>query len=170
MSPKSSVLDARRELGESASSDAGAEHRRHDDRDRGVAADPGTRPASAIASAATTIAGRAAEQERHAGERGEHQPGEDRVRERLGRVGELVEDDPAAERPPASAIRTISASARCMNGFLERRRASSGGGGGVGGSPAAAAGDLDDLAAVGGFQHRPVERLAGRADGDLRAG
>ena len=58
---------------------------------------PGTRETTAIASAATTMRRHAAEDQRHPRDRGEDQAGEDRVGQRLGRVGEPVEDDPAAQ-------------------------------------------------------------------------
>ena len=44
-----------------------------------------------------------AEQQRGAGDRGQDQARKERVRERLGRVGEAVEDDPAAERAAGDA-------------------------------------------------------------------
>ena len=44
-----------------------------------------------------------AEQQRGAGDRRQDQAREKRVRERLGRVGEAVEDDPATERAAGDA-------------------------------------------------------------------
>ncbi len=48
---------------------------------------------------------RAPDHERHAGERGDDEAGQQGVRERLGAVGEAVEDDPASERAAGRAER-----------------------------------------------------------------
>ena len=90
---------------------------------------------------------------------------EQRVGERLGAVGELVEDDPAAERAarrcPTSAS---SSSARCMKpcvpGIGEARAAISGGGGGriPTGSPFPG-GSATIVAAVGLLEHRSGQHL-----------
>jgi hypothetical protein len=77
--------------------DAEPEERRDDDRDRDVAADPGQARRERDRSRGAEHAARRAEEERQPEQRGRHEPGEERVRQRLGAVGELVEDDPAAE-------------------------------------------------------------------------
>ena len=64
---------------------------------------PGIREAAAIASAATTMPGMPPTISGTPVERREDEAGEDRVGERLGRVGEPVEDDPAAERSAGDA-------------------------------------------------------------------
>ena len=58
-----------------------------------------SRAARAISAAATSDAAGRAEHQRHAGQRGEHEPGQHPVAERLGRVGVALEQDPDAERP-----------------------------------------------------------------------
>jgi hypothetical protein len=78
---------------------AEAEQRADDDRDRGVAA-------QALVAARQRDRGRRQhhpagrpEQQRQAGQRGQHQAREHPVRNRLGGVALAVEDDPDAERP-----------------------------------------------------------------------
>ena len=168
MSPNSSVSIPGGESGESASSTPSPNIVVTTTATPTSRPTPGTREASAIASAASDDRRRRPEQQRHPGDRGEHQAREDRVGERLGRVGELVEDDPAAERAAGQAEQGHLGDRPLHERFLEGlehqwwwwcggRIASAG------------AGDLDDRAAVGGFEHLAVERLRGRPDGDLAA-
>ena len=76
-----------------------------------------------------------AEQQRHAGDRGEDEPGEDRVGERLGRVGEAVEDDPAAERTAGDADQDDLGEGALHERFLQGLEHLSGGDGEAAGSP-----------------------------------
>ena len=100
--PEEELVQAGRRGGREREQDAEPEQDRDDDRDGGVPPDPGARARGRRAGRDRHAhADRAAEHEREAEQRREHEPGEERVRERLGAVGELVEDDPAAERPPA---------------------------------------------------------------------
>ena len=94
-------------------------------------------------------AARGAEHERDAGERGEHEPGQQPVAERLGRVGLAVQQHPHAER----------AEREREDQDLEQRAA----GDRVGehrsvlvvldGDGGRAVGEDDELGAVGGLQH-----------------
>jgi hypothetical protein len=76
---------------------AEAEQRGDDDRDGRVALDAGHPRGNRDRDGRREHAERAAEHERKADERCDHEARKARVRERLGAVGELVEDDPAAE-------------------------------------------------------------------------
>ena len=96
-------LDPRRRGRRERQQGAEAEHRGDDDGDRGVAADPGDPRRQRDRERGDDDRRHRAEQQRGAGDRGEDQAREERVRERLGRVGEAVEDDPAAERAAGDA-------------------------------------------------------------------
>ena len=162
--------------------DAEAEHRRDDDGDRRVAADlrrsseHGDRPGR------DGDADRSAEQERDAEQRGHDEAGEERVREGLRAVGELVEDHPASERsagdpgdcelehgPLEEPLRprfgkacSISARVVVVVVVVVVRRQDA--------DRTAITGDRDDRAAVGLLEHLACERLRWWAEGDLPCG
>ena len=115
-------------------------------------------------------AGRA-EQQRGAGQRGEHEPGQQPVRERLGGVGQPLDDDPEAERAAEGAEQrdleqraAVDAGAERIEQEVERSVPVSARVVVLDGHRAASAAVLehDQLAAVGGLERRPVEHLGGR--------
>jgi hypothetical protein len=80
---------------------------------------------------------------------GDHEPGQQRVGQRLRAVGQLVEDDPAPNAPPVTPSSATSNSARGPTGSVQgsmRERSISGWWGGTD-AMGVIAGDLDDLAA-----------------------
>ena len=103
------------------------------------------------------------------GDRGEDQPREERVGKRLGRVGEAVEDDPAAQRATGHADKNDLGESALHERFLQGLEHCS-----VvvmvrwQDRPALRPGDLDDGAAVGRLQHGQVgEHALGLPAGDL---
>ena len=109
-----------RRVGREGEQDAEPEHRRDDDGDGDVAADPGHAAGEGDRQRRDRDRRRRPEQQRDAGEGRDHQPGEDRVGERLRRIGELVEDDPAAERARGDADQSDLGERPLHEGFLER--------------------------------------------------
>ena len=97
------ALQPRRRGGRQREQDAGAEQRGHHHRDGGVAADGRHLPGEADRERRDEQARGAAEQQRQAREGGDDEPRQQRVRQRLGAVGEVVEDDPAPQRAAAHA-------------------------------------------------------------------
>jgi hypothetical protein len=97
------LLDAGRRFGREREQDAEPEHRRDDDSHRNLTAEAGDAGDDRDRQRRDDDRRGAAEQQRRARDRGQDQAGEDRVRQRLGRVGEPVEDDPAAERAAGDA-------------------------------------------------------------------
>ena len=82
---------------------AEAEQRRHDDGHRGVAADRRACAGERDAGGGDEQPDRPAEQQRQPGSAATTSPGSSACGQRLGAVGELVEDDPAAERAAGDA-------------------------------------------------------------------
>ena len=103
MSPKSRPCSPGGVAGDSASSDAEPEQARDHDRDGGVAPDLRRAAGERDGERRDDDPDRAAEQQRQPDERREDEAGQQRVRERLGAVGEVVHDDPAAERAAGDA-------------------------------------------------------------------
>ena len=97
------ALQPGRRGGREREQDAGAEERRDHDGDGGVAPDGRHLPGERDRERRDEQARGAAEQQRQAGERGDDQPRQQRVRQRLRAVGEAVEDDPAPERAAGHA-------------------------------------------------------------------
>ena len=178
-SPNSRLLQAGRRVGRQGEQRAEPEQRSDDDRHRRVAADAGdprrpARPrprprASPAAPPSSSGSPRSA---------ATHQAREQRVGQRLGAVGQVVEDDPAAQRAAGRSQqdhlqqRAAQERARCHG--VERRvpdrgaqRARRDGGGGRedGADPCRAATTI--VAAVGGLEDRPRQRHGRRAEGDL---
>ena len=131
----------------------------------------GTWPAAAIASAATSRPAAPPSSSGMPVQRGDDEPRQQRVGQRLGAVGEVVEDDPAARarrrstpssatsssarRPTGSAHGSVSVcSAASISAWWWWRRHD---------RAQLAAGQLDDLAAVGGLEHVAVQRLGSGA-------
>ena len=96
-SPKSSSFRPGGDAGLRAEHDPEPEQARDHDGHRGVAPDLRRSPEHDDGDGRHEHPHRAAENERHPEQRGHHEPREERVGERLGAVGELVADDPAAE-------------------------------------------------------------------------
>ena len=86
------------ESGASASSAPSAHQRRDDDRDPRVGTDRGQPAGERDRRRGDGDSERSAEHQREPGQRGDHEPGEHRVGERLGAVGEPEQHDPAPER------------------------------------------------------------------------
>ena len=84
--------------------------------------------------------------------------------QRLGRVGEAVEDDPAAQGaagdPDQRHLGDRSAHELVLQRLEHRSMV-------VGRQDRAGAGKLDDRAAVGGFENREVEYISWGAERDL---
>ena len=131
----------------------------------------GSRPASATSAGRHADPADPAQQERGAGQRGQHEAGKEPVRERLGRVAEPEARDPEAERPAerrrAGPPREVRA-ARCLSAAARGagRRASTASvlvvlDGDRAHDVVAAVLEHDDVAAVGGLEHLAV-RARGR--------
>ena len=113
------LLQPLRRVGREREQRAEAHEAGHRHRRAGVRADAGVARGEGDQRGGHERAARGAEEERRARERGEHEPGEEAVRERLGAVGEPLGDDPEAERA-AEASRPSQARAarggRCRSG------------------------------------------------------
>src|SRR5207253_11159706 len=91
------AVEARRRGRREREQRAEPEERRDDDGDGDVARDRGQPCDERDSRRGDQDAAGGAQEQRQTGERRDDEPGEERVRERLGAVGEPVEDDPAAE-------------------------------------------------------------------------